>query len=217
MNHKKIEAFIKKSVQAVGLQSVLSAASLPFLLWWHIPFPLLSIVGNLLHPFFLTSFLFLSSALFFAALIGLPTTLLSFLLTRLTHYWDYLLRINIPSYWIALKWWHVIPAISIAILFIWWHLLADLFTAHKKKQTIFLIVLNAITFLWQLSATHAPAVTILHRKNNHLLCIPHKDYIELIDFGFISSARNKESVMTYEVMPHVLFCYGMNKIKNKIR
>jgi len=204
--------FIKKIGDACALQWVLSAASLPFLLWWHIPYPLLSIIGNLLHPLFLTGFLCISSALFFAALLNLPTTLLASLLTLLTNTWDVIFSLPIPSYWIALRWWHLVPALSIAIVLLCWNLLATI-APHKRKILFFLTLLNSSTVLWQLNAQQKKGITILHKGDKHLVCIPHENSVELIDFGFISSARNKESVMTYEVMPHVLFSYGTGNIK----
>jgi hypothetical protein len=206
---------IKKISDACALQWIVSAASLPFLLWWHIPFPLLSILGNLLHPLFLTGFLCISSALFFATLLNVPTHLLAWLLTLLTNTWDALFSLNIDSCWITLRWWHLIPTLSIAIMLLCLNLLKPIMP-YKRTIFLFIALLNSSTALWQLNAKQKSGITILHKGKKHLVCIPHNDYIELIDFGFISNARNKESIMAYEVMPHILFYYGIGRILNMI-
>jgi len=194
-------------IEACALQLILSTAALPFLLWWHIPYPLLSILGNLIHPFFLTSFLSLASLLFFAVLLGLPHDTIAWLLTTLTQTWHALFSLPIKGGWIALQWWHLIPAISIATAILSWYLLASL-THNKKRIFIVLVVINSTTALWQIQAHHNPGITFLHKANKHLVCIPHKHHTELVDFGYLAHTRNKESLFTYEIMPHLLFFYG---------
>ncbi len=198
-------------INAAILQCILSAVSLPFLLWWHIPYPALSIIGNMLHPLFLTSVLLLSSLIFFTTLMAIPDGALVWLLTTITSYWKTVLWLPVPSGWIALHPWHIIPAYSVAIILLCWYVLPGIIR-HKYTITIVLIVINSITCGWHIHAGNNRGITFLHKKNNHLVCIPHDDHIELIDFGYIKNTRNKAQLMAYDIMPHLLFSYGIEKI-----
>lgn len=191
------------------VQLLMSIASLPFLLWWHIPYPLLSILGNLINPCFLTAFLFLTSAIFFATLLGIPHTPLTTLLITITNIWDHLLDAPIPSGWIALHWWYLIPAYSIAIL-IFCSLIYTTKHRYSKKIIWLLIVVNGATGLWQLHAHKEPGLTILRKGDHALVCIPlDNGSIEVVDHGYLRSARDTKAAVYYDLIPHVLFTYGM--------
>ncbi len=195
-------------LNALMLQILLSIAALPFLLWWHMPYPLLSIVGNLVHPIFLTAFLFLASILFFAVLFGLPHATLGSLLVSVTTVWDHLLDTPLPAGWIALRWWYLLPAASVASIIIA-HLFQEFRWHHAKKAGMLLFVLNASTGLWQIKASNNPAVSILRKGEYTVLFVPNPDNsIDIIDHGYIGHARDTKAVIHYDILPHLFFTYG---------
>jgi hypothetical protein len=207
IKHDK-RSFLSSCVQwlinAITAQLILTGASLPFLLWWEMPFPLLSIIGNIIHPFFLTLFLLLSSVLFFATLLHIPTTLLCTVLHTITECWDTLLRLPIPSGWIPLRWWHLIPLYLCGSLFYLWKTKRMYSRVMPLTSGILLIV----TIL-SIYCTPRAGVTVLHRHTQSLICIPHPDNtLELIDDGYISSASNIPALVNYELLPHILTRYG---------
>lgn len=190
------------------LQILLSIAALPFLLWWHMPYPLLSIVGNLVHPIFLTAFLFLASILFFAVLFGLPHATLSSLLSLVTNVWDHLLDTPLPAGWIALRWWYLLPAASFAAIIIT-HLFQGFRWHHAKKAGVLLLILNVSAGLWQTKASNGPALSILRKGEYTLLFVPNPDNsIDIVDHGYIGRSRDTKAVIHYDILPHLLFTYG---------
>jgi hypothetical protein len=191
-------------VDAVTLQLILTGASLPFLLWWDLPFPLLSIIGNIIHPLFLTLFLVASSLLFFATLLALPTQIFCIVLNTITTAWEALLTLPIPSGWILLRWWHLIPLyLCVVIVYMW---------KTKKKKSAWLSATFVLTILASgISIYYTPVtgITVLHRQQQSLVCIPRENNtLELIDHGYISHASNIPALVNYELMPHILTRYG---------
>jgi|GEM_PF-2238440 len=191
-------------VDAVTLQLILTGASLPFLLWWDLPFPLLSIIGNIIHPLFLTLFLVVSSLLFFATLLALPTQIFCIMLNTITTAWETLLTLPISSGWVPLRWWHLIPLYLCAGIVYMWKI--------KKQKSAWLAAIFVITILAcgiSIYCTPATGVTVLHRQQQSLVCIPGENNIlELIDHGYISHASNIPALVNYELMPHILTHYG---------
>jgi hypothetical protein len=186
------------------LQLIITGASLPFLIYWNMPFPLLSIVGNIIHPIFLTLFLIVSSTLFFATLLHIPTTLLCAALQIITDYWDALLRLPIPSGWIPLRWWHLIPLYLCGALFYLWK--TKCIRSRAMPLTSGVLFLTTILSIYCAPRT---GVTVLHRHTQSLICLPHPgNTLEIIDDGYISSASNIPALVNYELMPHILTCYG---------
>jgi len=80
---------------ALQLQLFLSCLSLPIMLWWGLPFSLLSIIGNLIFTPFLMLFLFLGSVLFLCGLCNYYPPTLIFLLDTVTRFW--LLLLSFPN------------------------------------------------------------------------------------------------------------------------
>lgn len=207
--HTKKAAALSWLIDALILQCILTTVSLPFLLWWQIPYPLLSLLGNLIHPLFLTLFLTLSSLLFFALLLHLPHSLIASGLSLLTTAWNYILTAPIPAGWIILKWWHSIPAAYVCYLLYRWR-----YEPHKKILPAYRIILGAVLVISILVNAHSPSagVTILHRNSHSVVCIPHPDgTLELQDNGYITKAANTAALINYELMPHILTTYGHPK------
>lgn len=194
---------------ALMTQCILNAVSLPFLYWWHIPTPAMSLVGNLIHPPFLSATLLLSSFLFFATLLHLPTGPLPFLLTQTTSCWQWLLSLKVPALWIALSLPLLLTIFALAGIIIFHR-----FRTTPKTATSPLVVSSLIlaTGLWCSPSTHK--VTVLHKRNASLVCVPHADsVIELCDNHYLSRCRNINAAIHYEILPHLLFTYaGGNKV-----
>ncbi len=192
---------------AVYLQLMLTGVSLPFLLWWQMPFPLLSIVGNIIHPIFLTLFLTVSSLLFFATLLHIPTKLLCWTLNNITELWNTILVLPVPSAWMLLRWWHLILLYLCAgIIYVW---------KTRPRQSPWMPRICTIAILITIASiyyTSSAGITILHRQEQSLICIPHSNgTLELIDHGFIGHAANIPALINYELMPHILTHYGKPK------
>lgn len=190
--------------EALTLQTILSIATLPFLVWWHLPFPLISLVANIIHPPFLMLFLLLSSLIFFATLLGISCTPLVSALTKLTAVWQMLFKLPLPSGWLVLSTASLLPAGGLLIA-----LLARGLPGRLRGVSIALCVCCfGIVSLRNQAATREK-ITILRRKEAYLLCLPHQDgTLELIDNRYISAAFNTKSLMYYTVIPHILATYG---------
>ena len=84
-NHlQKIRDFF---INALYLQIALTCVHIPLLVWWGLPFSLLTFVGNIAFSPFLSLFLGISSLLFLCELCGLPSTFLTSALEYLTYLW----------------------------------------------------------------------------------------------------------------------------------
>ena len=190
--------------QGLLLQIILSIATLPFLIWWRLPFPLISLLANILHPPFLILFLLVASVLFFATLFGIPSTPLVSALSKITSWWQLLFHLPAPSGWLVLGWWLLIPAsIFLAVLLV-------------PRGTSFIkgVLLSIALFSFGIMSAYNKKtawekITILRRNTAHLLCLPHPNgTLELIDNRYISGAFNTEALMYYTVIPHILATYG---------
>jgi len=198
-------------LSAIALQLLMSVAALPFLLWWHIPYPLLSVVGNLLHPLFLTTFLLLASFLFFAVLFGLPHETGATLLNTATDIWDHFLKTPAPSGWIALSWWHLVLSTSVLLLCgifiipqLRWH--------WAQKMSTCLLALSIIASLWRLNTSEIQPLTILRKGERTVLFLPHPDKtLDIVDHGYIRGSRDTRALLHYDILPHILFNYGQPK------
>lgn len=198
MNHQALKTIYLSIREGIALQCLLTLVTLPFILWWQLPFSLLSLVGNLVFPFFLTIFLSLSSIIFFSALLGIDTTLLSTLLIGVQHAWETALTLPLPPYWIPFSW----PDIALLMItaLIW--LLPPLH--HYQRR--FIIIMTACTALALMVRfmIPAPAYSILTRKGATVEFLHYQDNnVEIIDHGFISRVRCNDSVIDYDIVPHL--------------
>lgn len=177
-------------------------ASMPFLLAWQLPFTPLSIIGNLIHPPFLITFLLLSLLLCIATALSLPTQLLATLLTSTHRIWTALLAWQPLIWWPRLTWWHF--GISCALLMTY-----HAWCRHKKSAAM-VAALTALLLCVPIVFTPKTTASTLTRDRFSLSCTlaPNGSLI-LYDRGYISRAANTDAIIDYEVMPHLVSTYGL--------
>lgn len=109
--------------QVVWVQLFLTLISLPFLLWWGLPLSLLTLVGNIIFSPVIMVFLFLSTLLFFALLLGLPVGLLIALLEWVSGWWLWMLSFGGPGVLVAIpcpRWW-ILPLMPLSACVVLFH------------------------------------------------------------------------------------------------
>lgn len=189
------------------IQLLLTSAVIPFLLCWKLPYTPLSILGNIIHPLFLLPFLALSSMLFFAVLLGLPTGLLCWLLTKLHYYWTLVLHMPVPALWLRMSWWHLLPAGAVCIT-IWYaaRAHAKAFILRRLISLCMVTIIGVSLAQWLMPP---PAITKLVRGGDHITCtLTPNGTLTLHDYGYLSKAANSDAVVDYELMPHIVSTYG---------
>lgn len=187
---------------ALETQLLMMVASMPFLLAWQLPFTPLSIIGNLIHPPFLITFLLLSLLLYIATIVGLPTKILVTLLSSTHHAWSMLLCWQPIIWWPRLTWWHFGISCALLVAYHAWH-------RHKKSATI-IAALTALLLYVPIVFTPKTTTSTLIRDRFSLNCTLHADgSLILDDDGYISRAANTDAIMDYEVIPHLISTYGL--------
>lgn len=178
---------------------MLTVVSLPFLCAWGLPISLLSIVGNLAFGPFLAGFLGLSSCLFFAHLLGLPTQLIGSLLNIVCSVWLTLLSFGSTLFLVALP-------DSMLWLTIVCTLGAVVSLHHKKwgrpKEHLiilcgFVTVLTLASYWYQ----HSFLTHTIYNKNKTVV-ITHKDsLLTLEDHGGLTEKRSPASFVQFSLLP----------------
>lgn len=196
--------------ETLVLQLLLTAAVIPLLLCWKLAYTPMSILGNLLHPLFLLPFLALSSILFFATLLGLPTQFLCQLLTHLHTAWLYVLHIPLPTMWLSVNGLYLIPALLTC--FTIWRTVHGRSTTPHGKLLIRLTCATAVGLVFLQWTLPTPAKTFLERGTKTVSFTLTKEKTLVIrDHGYLSGAANSDAIIDYEVMPHIVSTYGTPK------
>ena len=89
---KLVNKFKKYIKSFLIVQITCTIVSLPILVYWGLPISVMSIVGNFLFLPFLTTFLVISSLIFFTQLLSIPNDFLIYLLNHFTKWWNYFLQ-----------------------------------------------------------------------------------------------------------------------------
>lgn len=198
--YEKWRLWLLKTIQ---LQLFISLISLPFLVGWGLPISLLSPFATILFGPFLTSFLLLSSAVFFLELLHLPNALPIYLLEIVTKTWLWCLKYNQQSWLIGFS--------KPSFFFLLCIIIAAVGTLHSKKiKTIhqrisylsLLLVIICIALKW-FPYTYKQVETIPCNKGE-ITIINTNNCITLIDPGFIASRPSYESWISYTLIPEII-------------
>lgn len=198
---------VSKVRDALFIQALLSLAALPFVLWWRLPYPALSFVGNLLFPLFLSLILLLSSLVFFAHLFHLPAGMLCFCLNATTQVWDVALRTNPPPCWVpCASVWTIAAYVLLTAALL---LLVSYAPKKSNYMSALLCALGIACSAVYIADTTQQPLTILSKNKNSLVFVPgkHND-LEIHDHGYLNTTHNNSSLVDYEIMPHLLFTYA---------
>lgn len=199
-------------VHAIELQLFLFCFSLPLLLWWGLPFSLLSIIGNLFFTPFLLLFLLLSSLIFLCGLCNLSPTLLCSILEKFTTLWLYLLSIPTASFLLYGK------ALPLSVLLLIPS--AALYIIARKRhfsqalRILLLTVILVLTFLISHVAARVRAAEIVplsYGKSFHyFIYTPEKTALVLNPTPF--STQDFNSWVEYCLCTQLAQKYGSIKI-----
>jgi hypothetical protein len=194
---------MKRIVEGLTLQLLLMVATLPFILWWHLPLPLASLIGNSIYPLFLITFLVLSSLIFFCGLIGQASPLLGHALSKLSAAWHKVLTLPCTPFWLPLT-------AGDALLLLLTSMLWFLPPLHKAQQSITLLAtLSAVLVIGFRMHTPANRYTLLCNKHARTLeCLQQENgTCHIIDHGFLSRSRSYEAIVDHEVVPHLCWAH----------
>lgn len=202
-------------INFITLQLFISCISFPILSLWGIPQSLLAPFGNIIFTPFFTIFLFLSTLIFFAYILCLPTHMLMWCLEKTTILWNTVLSFKIPVPFIAC----IQPPISICIIV---PLCALWIVMHKKYQkNIYAIPL----LLSLLCATHLTLYflytpqSLIHTLDCHggtVTILKDKSTLVVIDPGFIGKRISATSWCEYTLLPEIIKKTGNRSIDHFI-
>lgn len=199
----------------VQLQLFMTLVCLPVLICWGLPFSWLSPLGNLLFSPVLFVYLLLLTLLFFAVLLGLPTSLLSYCIETITNAWltlltfpsrNWLVGFAQPPFWLLI----LIPVATLLVIH------------HKKTQTVG----RRITCFMLIFACTYTTLHWLQKKNGTLFTIPctsgmaHGIAVDntliIIEPGYAAQRASATSWMHYTLPSEIIKATGHTQIDHLI-
>jgi len=179
----------------------MTIALLPFVAAWGLSLSLVSVIGNIIHGFFLPPFLLVSSLLFFSEIFGIPNAALVSLLSCIHTAWSYVLRLAPQQAVIGLSAFHALSLCA--------GLAALLLMQQKKKRAACVcIALSLCGFTY--AYITPPAQTVLLKGKRTLTFLPQPNgTLLLCDDGYISRTKNTNDLVEYRILPHIRRHYGM--------
>jgi len=195
----------------VHIQLFITLISLPILASWGLSVSALTIIGNLVFAPFLTSFLFLSSLLFFAELAHLPHDVLSWFLEKLTTLWLSILGTAGPEWLFALPkppWWWciVVPLSAVGVVVYMIHR-----GWHYKIGGLLLIMSLSCGYLKLVQApTHLKTSVVCGQGSIDLIHVNGTTI--LIDAGATARLPSPEMWVEYTLMPELIKLLGSRTV-----
>ena len=202
-------AFIKARywiANAINVQLLTTALSLPILIIWGLPLSMMSIVGNLLATPFLMGVLFLCSLLFLTELIGLPNSMLYYLTDFLIAVWDKLLSFGKKSWLVGFS----APSLGVGILLCLvtvgglWCLVRYGKISIAKASISMIIMCLAFCSFFQNDLSHGL---------EHIHCIKRHNKRMVVDDGFFRFKTSYKSPVRYQIKPLLYKVFGSIHIK----
>jgi len=203
----KLSLFIytipKKICYFLELQLFITILALPIFLSWGLPISILSPIGNLIFAPWLTTFLTLSSLIFFMQIIAVENSFVIYALEKLNQLFFAVLNLADKSFMISC------PCPKMAFLLL---IPIGLFGIIKLKwssniylRVLKLFIFSSLLFL-SLKYVAAPADLFVHitNKSKDVLLIKHGSKNTLVDFGALSEGRSAQSWARFQLIPELL-------------
>jgi hypothetical protein len=191
----------------VHVQLFITLISLPILASWGLSVSVLTIIGNLVFAPFLSSFLFLSSLLFFAELVHLPHDTVSWFFEKLANLWLSILGIAGSGWLMALPkppWWWclVVPLSAVG---------AVVYTIHRGWYH----KIGSLLLIMGLSCGYLKLVQVPTYLKTSIVCaqglvdLVHMDGVTiLIDAGATARLPSPEIWVEYTLVPELNRLFG---------
>lgn len=202
-------------LQFVQLQLFLTLFSLPILIYWGLPFSLLSPIGNLIFGPVLTFFLFLSSLIFFCELLSLPNSLFIYALEKTTNWWLTIMYADNQRWLIGFaKPSAVILALvviaSIAIMLI------KKTATIKKSILCFILLFACLSFYMRLTQSQKTEIKTIACNKGELTIIAGAHGCIVIDPGYLGQRIAAPSWIQYTFIPYIIKEFGSTTINHLI-
>lgn len=205
-----------KLIKFIQIQLFLTLMSLPILLSWGIPISVLSPIGNLIFAPVLTAFLFVSSLIFFTALLHIPNTWLYDCLNVITHWWvkamnlagnGWLLGFAKPSLIVLIA----IPLIALLII-------------HAKKlqqpllnaSVLLLFFVSVATYLHLTYTRFGSTVTHVPCNRGSVTIVLDAGTVTVIDPGVIGQSIAAPNWIEYTLIPALTCKTGKTTIDHLV-
>lgn len=202
-------------LRILQLQIILTFVSLPILIAWGLPFSLLSFIGNIIFPPFLSLFLLISSLIFFCEILWLPSGYLIFLLDQLTSLWCYIIN-SAPNS--TLVGYANQPLWILCLLPLMGFVLLGNPYIRSSLHRIILCTIILCLFIGYVQLTRS-YTTSIHRipcRNNQIILIENGHTITIVDNGALGRHPSASSYAEYTLLPAITKLTGAVHIDNLI-
>jgi hypothetical protein len=206
MNKKHIKTRIKNYLKGfLFAQLIVTLISLPILINWGLPISLMSLVGNFIFSPFITVFLILSSIIFFAECLKIPTLFLPNLLNKLTNVLDFILKQGSKNWLIGFQ----LPKNIFLLVLI--PIIGGIIMTSKKITTLKIKTALLITFLFTaILLLKIPTSTnnIINIENKLEITKNPNKTITIKDQGYLNKKESVDSFIAFEVAPFLTKKFG---------
>ncbi len=199
----KIRFLVPRALRYIQLHLFITLFSWPLLMHWGLPLSYASMVGNLIFTPFLSSFLLLSSLIFFCELLYIPTTPLIILLELLTKIWTGLLSFGSRSWLVSFAQPSYLLAVALPVG-------ACALVQYKKllsplKSTISLILFTILTGLFlKIPLKNETKITTVPCFSKELIVFTSSGKTALIDPGPLGRTIGAPSWVRYTLVPTLI-------------
>lgn len=196
--------FNKQSLlNSIQLQLFISFISLPFLIAWGLPISLLSPISTLIFGPFLTCFLLISSLIFFLELFYLPSSILIWLLEKVTAFWISCLGLEQKAWLIGFTkppmfamW--LIPLIALVIIH------SKKITSITQRISLLGFFLVATCIVLKLFPYSYKTIEKIPCNKGEVTLINRHNTLIMIDPGYLASRPSCESLIAYSLLPEIV-------------
>jgi len=196
--------------QYIHVQLFISVISLPILIWWGLPFSLMSLVGNLLFSPIIITFLSLSCLIFITELVFLPNYYFIWLLEKTTTIMTTLLGYG------SKKWLYAFPSAPSFVLALFSLITIALLLSPRIRKsslrtmgTLSCIMITLFIYGYGVKAYTQQHTMAIPLTNEKLSATFHKNgTVSLHDQGAFNRKNNPENYVNFELKPYLHQTYG---------
>jgi len=203
----------------IKAQLIVTLVSFPILVWWGIPFSLMSLIGNFLFTPILTIFLVLSSLIFFTQLLCIPNNFLIKALSTTTSYWEFFLSFGKKTWLVG----YSKPGAMLIILLVILGILLIfrfMFRILSKVVTIAIIIVTVSIVFHYLFKPNWPTKIytefVPHCSKKLLISQMPNKTIQIIDKGLFIQKKSPKNFINFELKPYLIKKFGMITIEKII-
>lgn len=203
-------------IRFIQLQLFITLFSLPILIYWGLPFSLLSPLGNLIFGPVLTLFLFLSSLIFFTELLWLPNQWFIYALEKVTYWWLIFMPADNQRWLIGFA-----QPSSLLLFFIVIITIGIMVIRKTASLKMSIICFTALFLFFGLSLQYgskqySPTLKTLSCNKGALTFIASNKECIMIDPGYLGQRISANSWIQYTLIPYVIKELGRTTIDHCI-